>query len=190
MEFQIGAKPHVGTRLLTIIVRESRVSVCVFRLPLDLKKPLGEKFAFSERRPHSSSRRRAAPRARVPLNARRSLSVGSAEVTKMSPRKGGAKAARGHGHVSGKEKPPITAPGRALFAVVLSPRDLDPEDARYGHRWTSPWTSPPHGRINTGPTSRVLPFTAGLRSRDAHTAPTSPRRHSRLFPLHAERRAS
>ena len=108
----------------------------------------------------------------------------------MSPRKGGAKAARGHGHVSGKEKPPITAPGRALFAVVLSPRDLDPEDARYAPRDGTPRTSTPHGRINTGPTSRVFAFTAGLRSRDAHTAPTSPRRHSRLFPLHAERRAS
>lgn len=107
--------------------------------------------------------------------------VGPAKRSMSSPRKGGGKTAA-WGDVSGRERPPITAPGRALFAVVLSPRDVDdPEDARCVPRAATFLPTAGRERDHAGRVFRVFAPAVGSRSRDGRHARTSRRRHSRLF---------
>ena len=75
-----------------------------------------------------------------------------------------------------------TAPGRALFAVVLSPRDVDdPEDARCVPRAATFLPTAGRKRDHAGRVFRVFAPAVGSRSRDGRHARTSRRRHSRLF---------
>ena len=128
---------------------------------------------------------------RVPPRRRILGLVGPAKRSMSSPRKGGGKTAA-WGDVSGRERPPITAPGRALFAVVLSPRDVDdPEDARCVPRAATFLPTAGRERDHAGRVFRVFAPAVDSRSRDGRHARTSRRRHSRLFiPRRGEPRAS
>ena len=118
---------------------------------------------------------------RVPPRRRILGVVGPAKRSMSSPRKGGGKTAA-WGDVSGRERPPITAPGRALFAVVLSPRDVDdPEDARCVPRAATFLPTAGRERDHAGRVFRVFAPAVDSRSRDGRHARTSRRRHSRLF---------
>ena len=135
--------------------RKSPVSPAAFSTP------------FHAGGPHRDAAR--APRRRI-LGV-----VGPAKRSMSSPRKGGGKTAA-WGDVSGRERPPITAPGRALFAVVLSPRDVDdPEDARCVPRAATFLPTAGRKRDHAGRVFRVFAPAVGSRSRDG--------RHARAHPV-------